>query len=99
MQFLHKIIGPLVRILRLVDSDERPSMPFDYDEMQNTIEEIKIIRGMKEETYKLFLDNIARRRENQFCHPLHVVAHMFNSQTRYHFESIIICSYLTYKYL
>jgi hypothetical protein len=36
-----KVALPLIRVLRLVDLDEKPAMPFTYDEMSRAKEKLK----------------------------------------------------------
>ncbi|KAL5834146.1 hypothetical protein ACOSQ4_013643 [Xanthoceras sorbifolium] len=38
-----KVFAPLVKVLRLVDGDVKPSMGFLYGELKNAKEEIKVV--------------------------------------------------------
>ncbi|CAN1319855.1 hypothetical protein LINPERPRIM_LOCUS31442 [Linum perenne] len=74
---------PLVKVLRLVDSEEYPSMPFLYFELLQGKEKIKLNFNNNEPRYKPILDIIDKRWENQMQRPLHYVAYWLNPRVHF----------------
>ncbi|CAI0465132.1 unnamed protein product, partial [Linum tenue] len=71
---------PLVKVLRLVDSDEKPAMPFLYFEMIQAKEKIKSNFNNVEKRYKPILKIIDKRWEDQMSRPFHYAAYWLNPQ-------------------
>ncbi|XP_038692977.1 uncharacterized protein LOC119990910 isoform X2 [Tripterygium wilfordii] len=72
------VFHPLVKVLRLVDSD-RPSMPWLYGELQAAIREIKedVCSGL-EKNYKPILDIIDSKSKGRLDSSLHLVGYLLN---------------------
>ncbi|XP_059627380.1 uncharacterized protein LOC132270201 [Cornus florida] len=74
---------PLVKVLRLVDSDERPAMGFIYGAMDRAKEEIKKnFNGIKK-WYEPICTIIDARWASQLHQPLHAAAYFLNPQFQY----------------
>ncbi|XP_059660034.1 ATP-dependent RNA helicase DEAH13-like isoform X3 [Cornus florida] len=74
---------PLVKVLRLVDSDERPAMGFIYKAMDRAKEEIqKNFKNVKK-CYEPIWKIINARWESQLHQPLHAAAYFLNPQFQY----------------
>ncbi|GKV21499.1 hypothetical protein SLEP1_g31476 [Rubroshorea leprosula] len=78
-----KVIGPLVSILRLVDSEKKLAMPYIYEVMGKANDGIK--RSLNEDAskYNEVLDIIDRRWECQLYRPLHATVYYLNPATVY----------------
>ena len=74
------ISEPLVRTLRMVDSDKKPSMGYLYEAMRMSMEKVKEACNGKVEEYEPYLSIIERRWKNQLCQPIHVAAFYLNPQ-------------------
>ncbi|CAN1124783.1 hypothetical protein LINPERPRIM_LOCUS31286 [Linum perenne] len=74
---------PLVKVLRLVDSEEYPSMPFLYFELLQAKEKFKLNFNNNERRYKPILDIIDKRWENQMQRPLHYAAYWLNPRVHF----------------
>ncbi|CAN1204285.1 hypothetical protein LINPERHAP2_LOCUS45937 [Linum perenne] len=74
---------PLVKVLRLVDSEEYPSMPFLFFELNQAKEKIKLNFSNNEARYKPILDIIDKRWENQMKRPLHYAAYWLNPRVHF----------------
>ncbi|XP_038713414.1 uncharacterized protein LOC120007286 [Tripterygium wilfordii] len=72
------VFRPLVKVLRLVDSD-RPSMPWLYGELKAAIREIKEdeCSGL-EKSYKLIIDIIESKSKGRLDSSLHLVGYLLN---------------------
>ena len=80
---IRAISEPLVRILRMVDGDKKPSMGYLYEAMRKTMEKVKETFNGKVEEYEPYLSIIERRWKNQLCQPIHVAAYYLNPQYQY----------------
>ncbi|CAN1317768.1 hypothetical protein LINPERPRIM_LOCUS30557 [Linum perenne] len=69
---------PLMKFLRLFDSDESPLMPFLYLELNQAMEKIKSYFSNIEKRYKLVLNIVEKRWNDQMSRPLHYVAYWLN---------------------
>ncbi|KAG6659862.1 hypothetical protein CIPAW_03G065700 [Carya illinoinensis] len=76
-QFIVKISEPLVRVLRLVDGDEKPAMGYLYDTMERAKENIKARCNNKVSIFSPFTRIIDSRWDKQLHSPLHAAG--FNS--------------------
>ncbi|CAO2821035.1 unnamed protein product [Amaranthus hypochondriacus] len=71
---------PLVKVLRMVDSDENPAMGFVYEAMAQAKNQIKENFNGVEKNYKPILDIVDERWANQLHRPLHAAAYYLNPQ-------------------
>ncbi|XP_074274145.1 uncharacterized protein LOC141597770 [Silene latifolia] len=74
---------PLVKVLRMVDSDENPAMGFIYEAMTRAKDQIKENFNHVEKNYKPVWDIIDERWEAQMQRPLHAAAYYLNPQFQY----------------
>ncbi|CAN1324055.1 hypothetical protein LINPERPRIM_LOCUS32963, partial [Linum perenne] len=74
---------PLMKVLRLVDSDELPSMPFLYLECNQAMEKIKSNFSNIEKRYKPVLNIIEKRWNDQTSLPLHYAAYWLNPKVHF----------------
>lgn len=73
-----EIFKPLVKVLRLVDGDWRPSMGFVYGELKDAKEEIvQICKGAKD-MYEPILDIIELKAKDRLDGPLHLAGYLLN---------------------
>ena len=77
-QVLVQIVSPLVRLLRIVDADERPSLGYVYDGMLRAKKTIKKIFMNKKKAYREFAKIIKDRWDNQLRQDLHAAAYFLN---------------------
>ena len=77
------ISEPLVRTLRMVDGDKKPSMGYLYEAMRKAMEKVKEVCNGKVEQYGPYLSIIDRRWKNKLCKPIHVAAYFLNPQYQY----------------
>ncbi|KAL2532982.1 BED-type domain-containing protein [Abeliophyllum distichum] len=73
-----KIVAPLIRLLRIVDADEKPSLGYVYDGMDRAEKTIKNIFLIKERLYKPYIDIIDERWDKHLRHNIHVAAYFLN---------------------
>ncbi|XP_054782036.1 uncharacterized protein LOC129289284 [Prosopis cineraria] len=73
-----EIVKPLVRLLRIVDSDDRPSLGYVYDGMYRAKRAIKNTFRHKKSLYKPYTSIIKRRWDSQLRQNLHAAAYLFN---------------------
>lgn len=83
-----KVFAPLVRVLRLVDGDQKPSMGFLYGELKRAKQEIIEACNSKEAQYKPILDIIDAKSEGRLDGPLHLTAYLLNPFYLYKDQSI-----------
>ncbi|XP_042979597.1 uncharacterized protein LOC122309878 [Carya illinoinensis] len=77
-QFIVKISEPLVRVLRLVDGDEKPAMGYLYDAMERVKENIKARYNNKVSVFSPFTRIIDSRWDKQLHSPLHAAGYVLN---------------------
>ncbi|XP_038701804.1 uncharacterized protein LOC119998523 [Tripterygium wilfordii] len=79
INFCLLVFRPLVKVLRLVDSDI-PSMPWLYGERQATIKEIKedVCSGL-EKNYKSIINIIESKSKGRLDFSLHLVGYLLNT--------------------
>ncbi|XP_054816887.1 uncharacterized protein LOC129316487 [Prosopis cineraria] len=73
-----KIVSPLIKLLRIVDSDEKPSLPYVYEGMQRAKKAIKAIFTNKKDQYKPYTDIIQARWDKHLKTNLHAAAYLLN---------------------
>ncbi|KAK9053556.1 hypothetical protein SSX86_024630 [Deinandra increscens subsp. villosa] len=72
------IFDPLVKVLRMVDADWKPSMGFIYGEMQSAIKEIKNVLKNNKKDYQPILDIISTKMKDRLDTKLHLTAYLLN---------------------
>ncbi|KAC9378529.1 hypothetical protein E3N88_45928 [Mikania micrantha] len=78
--FTLKVMGPLVRVLRLVDNEKRPAMGYVYEAMERAKIAIGVALG-KDSTDYLMVSTIIDKRWNcQLHHPLHAAGYYLNPE-------------------
>ncbi|KAK4259931.1 hypothetical protein QN277_006209 [Acacia crassicarpa] len=78
-----KAMGPLVRVLRLVDNEKKSAMGYIYEAMDRAKEAIQRSFNGNEDKYKEIFAIIDKRWESQLHHPLHAAAHFLNPELFY----------------
>ena len=72
--YILKVMGPLVKVLQLVDNERKPAMGYIYEAMDRCKETIKKSFNEDEDKYKEIFSIIDKRWECQLHHrPLHAV--------------------------
>jgi hypothetical protein len=74
---------PLVRVLRIVDNDERPAMGYLFAGFHTAREEIEKIFQRRKEFVKPFLQYIDARWDKHFDKNLHAAGFWFNPNNQY----------------
>lgn len=72
------VFAPLVKVLRLVDGDRKPSMGFLHGELKQAKEDIKVAFKNVENNYKPILYIIDSKAEGRLNSPLHLAAYLLN---------------------
>ncbi|PKI70782.1 hypothetical protein CRG98_008812 [Punica granatum] len=80
-----KAVYPPIKVLLMVDSDEKPTMGFIYNEMKKAKQKIKTNFKDDRKSYDLISKVIDERWEVQLHRPLHAGAYYLNPQL--HFSS------------
>ena len=78
IQYCLKCVTPLVKVLRLVDGDAKPAMPYIYEAMDRAKEQIAVNFNKKESRYKKVWKLIDTRWDMQLHRPLHAAAYFLN---------------------
>jgi hypothetical protein len=81
--FTLKAMGPLVKVLRLLDNKKKPTMGNIYHAMLEAKELIKKNFNNNEGKYKQVIDNVDRRWSIQLHHPLHAAGYYLNPKYFY----------------
>ncbi|CAD6337167.1 unnamed protein product [Miscanthus lutarioriparius] len=82
------VFEPLVKVLRLVDGDVKPSMGFLYGELLKAKREIKEAYGNVETRYKEVIAIIDKKMKERLDSPLHLTAYLLNPYYSYANPSI-----------
>ncbi|XP_057444664.1 uncharacterized protein LOC130736909 [Lotus japonicus] len=77
-EVVSNIAAPIIRLLRIVDGDEKPSMGYVYDGMQRAKNTIKRMFRDKSELYKPYTDIISARWDKHLKRTLHAAAYLLN---------------------
>ncbi|KAJ1413314.1 Ribonuclease H-like superfamily, partial [Sesbania bispinosa] len=72
------IVAPIIRLLRIVDADEKPSMGYVYDCMQRAKNAIKMMFRKKKNLYKPYTELIKARWDRHLKRNLHATTYFFN---------------------
>ncbi|XP_054813463.1 uncharacterized protein LOC129314118 [Prosopis cineraria] len=73
-----KVVSPLIKLLRIVDSDEKPSLFYVYEGMQRAKIEIKATFNNKKDYYKPYTSIIQARWDKHFKINFYVAAYLLN---------------------
>jgi hypothetical protein len=82
------IFEPLVKVLRLIDGDVKPSMSFVYGELLKAKREIKEAFGNNESWFKEVIAVIDKKMKGRLDSPLHLIAYLLNPYYSYSNPSI-----------
>ncbi|XP_010445192.1 PREDICTED: uncharacterized protein LOC104727821 [Camelina sativa] len=88
MEMCLKVFAPLVRVLRLVDGDQKPTMGFLHGELKEAKKEICKALGNLEKNYRPVLNIIDQKGKDRLDSPLHWVAYFLNPYYFYKDSSI-----------
>ncbi|CAE5959157.1 unnamed protein product [Arabidopsis arenosa] len=72
------VLEPLVKVLRMVDGEKRPSMGFIYGELVEAKRSIKAATNNLERYYQPILDIIDEKIKGRLDSPLHLTAYLLN---------------------
>ncbi|KAJ1409033.1 Ribonuclease H-like superfamily [Sesbania bispinosa] len=86
IQYCLKCVSPLVKVLRLVDGDSKPAMPYIYEAMDRAKEQIAANFKNQESRYKKVWKIIDTRWNLQLHRPLHAAAYYLNP--KFHYDKI-----------
>ncbi|XP_023741997.1 uncharacterized protein LOC111890071 [Lactuca sativa] len=78
-----KVFSPLVKVLRMVDADWKPSMGFVYGELKVAKEEIMKALGGNEKAYKPIIDIINNKMKGRLDSKLHLTTYLLNPYYHY----------------
>ena len=81
--YILKVMGPLVRVLCLVDNERKPAMGYIYEAMDRAKEAIIKAFNENEERYSNIFKIIDERWECQLHRPLHATGHFLNPEYFY----------------
>ncbi|KAF7811629.1 uncharacterized protein G2W53_032605 [Senna tora] len=73
-----QIVAPLMRMLRIVDADNRPSLGYVYDGMYRARKTIKNVFMNKKSLYKPYTRIVKQRWDRQLRHSVHAAAYLLN---------------------
>ncbi|XP_039131369.1 uncharacterized protein LOC120267759 isoform X2 [Dioscorea cayenensis subsp. rotundata] len=79
-----KIMGPLIRLLRICDSDEKPAMGYVYDGIYRARKGIKELFKGKKHLYKPYTSIIKERWHRTLRTGIHVLAYWLNPAFQFH---------------
>jgi len=82
------VFEPLVKVLRLVDGDVKPSMGFIYGELLKAKREIKEAYGNVQSRYNEVIAIIDKKMKGRLDSPLHLTAYLLNPYYSYGNPSI-----------
>lgn len=78
-----KLMAPIIKLLRIVDGDAVPSMPYVYEGMRRAKNAIQEMFRKKEAAYKPYTDIIKARWDKHFKHNLHASSYFLNPRCLY----------------
>ncbi|XP_054778335.1 uncharacterized protein LOC129286400 [Prosopis cineraria] len=73
-----KVVSPLIELLRIVDSDEKLSLPYVYEGMQRAKKAIKATFNNKKDYYKPYTNIIQARWDKHFETNFHAAVYLLN---------------------
>ena len=77
------IVSSLIRLLRIVDSDEHPAMGYVYDGMYRAIDGIKKLLEDKKKFWEPYINIIKDRWDTQFPQKIYAAAYWLNLAFQY----------------
>ncbi|KAK1407750.1 hypothetical protein QVD17_39376 [Tagetes erecta] len=80
VDFTLNAMGPLVRVLRLVDNEKKPAMGYIYEGMERAKTAIATSLGRGSHDYMTVSEIIDKRWNSQLHHPLHAAGYYLNPQ-------------------
>ncbi|XP_031282661.1 uncharacterized protein LOC116141281 [Pistacia vera] len=83
MGLVSKIVAPLMRLLRIVDSDEKPAIGYVYDGMHRAKKAIKKFFKKKKTLYKPYTKIIKLQWDRLLRHDIHAAAYYLNPAFQY----------------
>ena len=83
-----KVMTPLLRLLRLCDSDEKPAMGYVYEGMHRARKGVKELFKKKKELYKPYTDIIDRRWDRMLRKSIHYAAYWLNPAFQFDRENL-----------
>ncbi|KAJ9546639.1 hypothetical protein OSB04_019182 [Centaurea solstitialis] len=83
-----KVMTPLLRLLRLCDSDEKPALGYVYEGMHRARKGVKDLFKKKKELYKPYTDIIDRRWDRMLRTSIHCVAYWLNPAFQYDHDNL-----------
>lgn len=86
-----KLIGPLVKVLRIVDNEKKLAMGYIYAAMERAKETIVRAFNVREENYKTAFKIIDERWRCQLHHPLHAAGYFLNPVIQYDHREGVDC--------
>ncbi|XP_039145559.1 uncharacterized protein LOC120282778 [Dioscorea cayenensis subsp. rotundata] len=86
-----KIASPLVRLLRIVDFDERPSLSYIYEGMIRASKAINETFKYVRRLYQPYISILEERWERQMSEDIHAAAFWLNAKFQYEKDTIRIC--------
>ncbi|KAJ0447335.1 putative HAT dimerization domain, ribonuclease H-like superfamily [Helianthus annuus] len=82
------VMTPLLRVLRLCDTDEKPSLPYVFEGMNRADKGIKALFQEKVDFYKPYVDIIDARWKNMLRSSIHCAAYWLNPAFQYDKENL-----------
>lgn len=73
-----KVFAPLVKVLRMVDADLKPSMGFIYGELKKAKQEIIDVLSNNKKEYEPIMDIISTKMKDRVDTCLHLTAYLLN---------------------
>ncbi|KAH6833491.1 hypothetical protein C2S53_019116 [Perilla frutescens var. hirtella] len=83
-----EVFTPLIKVLRIVDSDRKPSMGFVYGELVQAKEDIKIAEHSIPKNYEPIIEVIDARIKDRLDSPLYLTAYVLNPF--YHYKNPLL---------
>ncbi|XP_010446203.1 PREDICTED: uncharacterized protein LOC104728998 [Camelina sativa] len=85
---IFKIMTPIIRLLRICDADEKPSLPYVYEGMYRARLGIKTMFRKRKPLYQPYTNIIDRRWDRMLRHDLHAAAYYLNPAFMYDQTSV-----------
>ncbi|CAA0832218.1 hAT dimerisation domain-containing protein / transposase-related, partial [Striga hermonthica] len=82
--------APLMKVLRIVDADKKPSMGFLYGELMHAKEDIKSVLNNLAKNYDPILEIIDTKMMGRLDTPLHLMAYLLNPYYHYKDPNLVL---------